>query len=59
MKDLGYTAIVLHYHLFIIVCADILGMYEYPTNIASVNLVISCNKVLLHYSKTCVGVLTL
>ena len=32
---------------------------EYPTNIASVNLVISCNKVFFHYSNICAGFLTL
>ena len=31
----------------------------YPTHIASVNLVISCNKVFFHYYNTSAGVLTL
>ncbi len=33
--------------------------HDFPTNIASVNLVISYNKVFSHYSNTCAGVLTL
>ncbi len=33
---------------------------DYPTNIASVNLVMGCSKAsFLHYSNTCPGVLTL
>ena len=32
---------------------------EVPTNIASVNLVISCKKFFFHYCNPCAGVLTL
>ncbi len=32
---------------------------EFPTNIASVNLVIGCSKFFFNYSNTCPGVLTL